>query len=213
MEFRQLIKLYLDEKIKIAQDLEIDNIDLLINKVLDCYRTDGTVFLAANGGPVGAIDSFATDLRTHPFVLDDKSISTNIRRLRVVNLCESTSLISGISNDVGFNKIFSEQLKNYLRSNINIHDVFIAFSGSGNSQNIIDAFTLASKYGVYTACISGRDGGKLKEISNNCILIPGSSKFPGQTGKNDNNFHIEDFQVSITHMITGILKLKINNKA
>ena len=44
------------------------------------------------------------------------------------------------------------------------------------------------------------------------IVIPGSSKFPGQTGPNDNNFHIEDFQGSITHVLTGLLKMHVENK-
>ena len=53
---------------------------------------------------------------------------------------------------------------------------------------------------------------KAKEISDLSIIVPGSSKFPGQTGKNDNNFHIEDFQGSITHVLTGLLKMHIENK-
>jgi D-sedoheptulose 7-phosphate isomerase len=62
---------------------------------------------------------------------------------------------------------------------------------------------------VKTVCIAGRTGGKAKELADLCIIIPGSSRFPGQTGGNDNNFHIEDFQSSITHMVTGILKQKV----
>ena len=46
-------------------------------------------------------------------------------------------------------------------------------------------------------------------ISYLSIIIEGSSNFPGQTGKNDNNFHIEDFQNSISHIIVGLLKLHI----
>ena len=45
-----------------------------------------------------------------------------------------------------------------------------------------------------------------KKISDLCLIIPGKSKFPGQIGKNDNNFHIEDFQTSIMHIVTGLLK-------
>ena len=46
------------------------------------------------------------------------------------------------------------------------------------------------------------------------IVIEGNSNFPGQTGKNDNNFHIEDFQNSISHIIVGLLKnyVEENNK-
>ena len=84
---------------------------------------------------------------------------------------------------------------------INKNDMIIAFSGSGNSKNIINAINYAKEFSVFTSCISGRDGGKLKDISDLSVIIKGSSNFPGQTGKNDNNFHIEDFQVSITHIL------------
>ena len=58
---------------------------------------------------------------------------------------------------------------------------------------------------------SGRSGGKAKKISDLCTIIPGTSKFPGQIGKNDNNFHIEDFQTSIIHIVTGLFKKYIND--
>lgn len=202
----KLIRQYLKEKIDIAKNIDIESINVLCEKIIKCYDEDGTVFLSANGGPVGAIESFATDLRIHPFVLEDKSITTNIPRLKVISLVESSSMLSGISNDLGYEMVFVEQLKNFLRQGKNINDVYISFSGSGNSKNIINSIEMAKTYGVFCSCISGRDGGKAKKIANNCIIVPGSSKFPGQTGKNDNNFHIEDFQTSITHMITGILK-------
>ena len=50
-----------------------------------------------------------------------------------------------------------------------------------------------------------------KEVSDLSIIIPGKSKFPGQTNSNDNNFHIEDCQVSISHMITGLFKNYLKN--
>ena len=68
-----LIKEYFKEKITIAQSLELENIMLLTNKIIDTYENDGSIYLMANGGPVGAVDGFATDLKTHPFVSDDKS--------------------------------------------------------------------------------------------------------------------------------------------
>ena len=114
---------------------------------------------------------------------------------------------------MGFENVFKEQLKNFLRSNeINKKDTLIAFSGSGNSKNIINAISYAKEFGVFTCCISGRGGGKIKNIADLSIIIPGSSKFPGQTGSNDNNFHIEDFQGSITHILTGLLKYYVQKK-
>ena len=100
-----------------------------------------------------------------------------------------------------------EQLKNHLRApEVNGNDVFIALSGSGNSQNVLAAFEYAKRFSVTTACIAGHQGGKAKSLADICVLVPGTSRFPGQTGKNDNNFHIEDFQMSVTHIVTGLLR-------
>ena len=87
----------------------------------------------------------------------------------------------------------------------------ILFSGSGNSKNMLEVIKYVKKYSVYTCCVSGRGGGIAKTIADLSVVIPGTSKFPGQTEENDNNFHIEDCQVSISHMITGLLKNYLKN--
>ena len=210
MTSRDWIRLYFEEKVAIAQAVDPEPIERLVAAIIRCYEADGTVYIAANGGAVGAAESFATDLKTHPFVADDKSVTTSIRRLRVVCLTESAGVITGVSNDLGYPHVFAEQLKNYLRTpQVNGRDVLVAFSGSGNSKNVLEAFAFAKAHGVTTACIAGRGGGKARDAADLCIVVPGTSKFPGQTGGNDNNFHIEDFQVSITHIVTGLLKAHV----
>ena len=204
------IRLYFEEKQAIAREFPIRETARLVAAVIDCYDKDGTVYTFANGGPAGAAEGFATDLKTHPFVSDDKKQTLDMRRLRVHCLNESTGVITGVSNDLGYDHIFSEQLKSYMRSkDVNSNDVVIGFSGSGNSENVIEAFNFAKRFGATTACISGRGGGKAREVADICVLIPGSSEFPGQTGGNDNNFHIEDFQTSVTHIVTGLLKAHV----
>ena len=164
-----------------------------------------------NGGSSGIAEGFAVDIRTHPFVSENKNVTTNIRRPRVVCLTESSGALTGISNDIGFNYIFSEQLKNFMRSKKkNQNDLLIIFSSSGNSQNMLEAINFVKNFKVKTSCISGRGGGKASKIVDIPIIISGSSTFPGQTGKNDNNFHIEDVQNAISHVITGLLKKFVN---
>ncbi len=208
-----LINLYLQEKVSIAQSFPINGVVKLIEAIWCTYEHDATVYVFANGGPAGIADGFATDLKIHPFVSDDKKITSKIRRIKVNCLNESPSVLTAISNDLGFSYIFVEQLKNYLRSKKeNKFDLMVGFSGSGNSENVIQAFLYAKKFMVTTCCISGRGGGKAKDVVDIPIVIPGSSGFPGQRYGNDNNFHIEDFQTSITHMVTGIFKDKVNKK-
>ena len=117
--------------------------------------------------------------------------------------------MTAITNDIGFKYIFSQQLIN---DKIYEGDVVFGFSGSGNSDNILEAFKVAKKYGAKTVVITRGKGGKAKDLADYCIIVPGTSKFPGQTGGNDNNFHYEDILSSVAHMITGFLFNQIREK-
>jgi len=209
-----LVKLYFSEKISIYKKLNFKNILNLINQINNTYKNDGSIFIMGNGGSSGIAEGFAVDIRTHPFVSENKNKTSNLRRPKVICLTESAGALTGISNDIGFNHVFAEQLKNFMRSKIiNKNDLLIAFSSSGNSQNMIEAINFVKKYNVKTCCVSGRGGGKASNIVDFPIIIPGKpSLFPGQTGKNDNNFHIEDIQNSISHVITGLLKKFVKKK-
>lgn len=205
-----LIERYIAEQKAILDNLDIAGIKTLYQYLTDSYLFEGTVFLIANGGPAGTLDGVAADLRLHPFVSEDKHASQRIRRLRVQCLTQSPALLTGISNDLGYEHVFSEQLEEFLPEvetyPLSSNDLLIAFTGSGNSPNILNAISRANLSKVRTVLIAGRGGGKAKEIATLSIIIPGTSSFPGQTGKNDNNFHIEDMQHMIGHILTGLLK-------
>ncbi len=211
-----LIKLYWLEKSNLAQAMAIpeflEPVHQLAKEVIYTYGSGGRVFIMANGGPAGAADGFAQDLRTNPFVADDKSITLpgHVARLQAYSLNDA-GMITGIGNDLGFEKVFTEQLRTFA---LTTEDIVIGLSGSGNSPNILNAFKYALECRTMTCCISGRGGGEAKKLVEISIDIPGTSVFPGQAGgSNDNNFHIEDFQVSISHIITGLLKKHVQDNA
>ena len=211
--YLNLINLYFTEKKYVYDLINKSKIYELFQSVKKTYINDSNIYILANGGSSAIAEGFAIDLRTHPFVSEDKNKSRDIRRIKVFCLTESSGMLTGISNDLGFENVFSEQLKNYLRSKkINRNDNLICLSSSGNSENVLNAIRFAKKFGVITSCIAGRGGGKACKIVDIPIIIKGSSKFPGQIGKNDNNFHIEDIQNSISHIITGLLKDYVSKK-
>jgi D-sedoheptulose 7-phosphate isomerase len=204
---KNTVQKYFNEKSKIYSDIDFDSIEKLALAIINTYENDGYFFIVGNGGGSAIAEGIAIDLKTHPFVKEDKSVTTEIRRMKVICLNESTGVITGISNDISNDKIYSEQLKNYLRTNEKYEDsLFLALSGSGNSKNILECINYAKKLKVKTSCISGRGGGQASKLVDIPIVIPGTSTFPGQTGKNDNNFHIEDIQNSIGHILVGLLK-------
>jgi D-sedoheptulose 7-phosphate isomerase len=78
------------------------------------------------------------------------------------------SHVTCVSNDYGFNEIFSRQLQGLARKG----DLLLGLSTSGNSENVIRAFSVAKEIGVKTVALLGRDGGKLKSMADLAIVIP-----------------------------------------
>ena len=88
--------------------------------------------------------------------------------MAAISLATDTSALTAISNDFGFKFIFSRQIEAIAHKN----DICIAITTSGNSQNLIEACKVAKKMGLFFYVLSGNNGGKLKKICKNIILIP-----------------------------------------
>lgn len=210
MKTVKFIELYLKEQVDITRVFPVRQAVRLCDLIVETYENEGTVYLCANGGTAGIIDNWSVDLANHPFVSDDKSkpLSAKVKRLDVVNLAVSPSVLTALANDFGVEYIYSKQIAGHIR----VRDLLIGVSGSGNSANIINAVEAAKRVGTTTVGITRGTGGKLKEVADLCIVVPGSSQFPGQMGKNDNNFHFEDYVCSLSHMVTGILQKHVRDK-
>ena len=75
-------------------------------------------------------------------------------------LSEQIPTMTAYANDVSYEAVFAEQLKNFARKG----DVAVAISGSGNSPNVIQAIECARSTGCYTIGLSGKDGGQLRPL-------------------------------------------------
>ncbi len=78
------------------------------------------------------------------------------------------SHVTCVSNDYGFDEVFSRQLDGLGRKG----DLLVGLSTSGNSKNVIRAFEVARKKGMGTVALLGRDGGALKALADLAIVIP-----------------------------------------
>ncbi len=116
--------------------------------------------------------------------------------MRVTALTANSSILTCLGNDVGYDAIFSEQLKTLGQSG----DLLLVFSGSGNSPNVVEAIKTAKDLGIKTYAMVGYTGGKCKELSDNCIHIE----------LNDMQIS-EDFQCIVGHMIMQRLKLSFTS--
>ena len=101
--------------------------------------------------------------------------------------------MTAISNDIGYEEIFSFQLSGYG----NEGDALISVSSSGNSPNIVSAIKKASSMGISTISFVGFDGGEAKNISDYCIHIP-----------IHNYGVVEDAHHTLMHIISQFIRMK-----
>lgn len=111
--------------------------------------------------------------------------------LKCVSLSDNTAFMTSIGNDLSFDETFSRQLENVVAKD----DVVVLISGSGNSANLVAAAKLARKRGARVVSLLGFDGGKLKGLSDEILLIP-----------SDQYGVIEDLHMSVAHILTFYLK-------
>ena len=109
-----------------------------------------TIFVAGNGGSASTASHFACDMVKGASYKRDK-------RFKIMALTDNLATITAYSNDVGYDCVFVEQMKNFAQPG----DLFIAISGSGNSPNVVTAMEYAKESGLKTIAMTGRDRGKL----------------------------------------------------
>ncbi|MFD0205756.1 MULTISPECIES: D-sedoheptulose-7-phosphate isomerase [Saccharothrix] len=207
MSSADLIRLYLEEQREVMARFPVADLDHAADLLFDTYRSGGTVYGMANGGNAGTVDHFLCDFKHHPFVSDDKTrpLPASVPRLRFVNLCGSPAELTGLANDLGPDQVFAGALAPFVRPD----DLVLAFSGSGNSANVVRALEVARAVGARTVAMTKGDGGKCRDLADVCVVVPGTSTFPGQTGGNDNNFHFEDMVLSVNHILVGLLRARV----
>ncbi|MEK6628600.1 MAG: D-sedoheptulose 7-phosphate isomerase [Bdellovibrionota bacterium] len=127
--------------------------------LIEAYKSKATVFSCGNGGSHCDAMHFAEEL-TGRYRKDR-------RPLGALALGDA-SHVSCVSNDYGFQYIFSRQVEALGRTG----DILIGLSTSGNSENVILAVEAAKKKGMKTVGLLGRDGGKLKSLVDLSIVVP-----------------------------------------
>jgi D-sedoheptulose 7-phosphate isomerase len=144
-------------KSKLLQALETVDLEE-VGQAIEVLRQarDGNkyIFVCGNGGSASTASHFVCDMvKGASFERDSK--------FRIMALTDSMATITAYSNDVGYDCIFAEQLKNFAQAG----DVFMAISGSGNSPNVVKAMEYARSAGCETIALTGRDGGKLGALA------------------------------------------------
>jgi D-sedoheptulose 7-phosphate isomerase len=154
--------------------------------IISAFKENHKVMLAGNGGSAADAQHIAAEL-VNRFNFDRPG-------LPALALTTDTSILTAVSNDFGFDRIFTRQLK----ALGNAGDIFIALSTSGNSSNLVDALTVCRERKIRTIGLTGASGGKMNELCDICIKVP-----------SDETPRIQEVHILIGHIICSIVEEKI----
>ncbi|MDD3237972.1 MAG: SIS domain-containing protein [Candidatus Gastranaerophilales bacterium] len=162
---RDFIKNYIstsiDVKTKIMNDdAMVSEVEKIVNQVIKAYQNKKKIITAGNGGSAADAQHIACEF-VSKFNLDRHP-------LRAISLTVNSSILTAISNDYHFEKLFSRQLEAIADNG----DIFFAISTSGNSQNIINAINKAKELGVVVVGLTGQKPSKIDGICDYLLKAP-----------------------------------------
>ena len=153
-QYIELVKSTLDA-------LDAKALESLVDAFHSTYEKGVNIYTMGNGGSGASASHAAGDfLKGASYGLD--------KRFRMICLNDNLPSMMAIANDIGWESIFVEPLKNFLSSN----DLVIGISGSGNSKNVVNAIEYANEQGATTVAMSGFKGGKISQIATIDVHAP-----------------------------------------
>jgi D-sedoheptulose 7-phosphate isomerase len=164
-------------------------IELVVEELLCAYQRNRGIFILGNGGSAALASHFACDLSKGTVFGNNGQ-----KRVRVMALTDNVPLMTAWANDIDYDQIFAEQLRNFMSAG----DIVFAISASGNSPNVLRALELARYAGLRNIGLAGFQGGKMKDLCDICVVLPCA-----------NMQIIEDFQLSVAHAVFSILRRRI----
>ena len=161
-----------------------------VNIIIKSLKKGKKIVLFGNGGSAADAQHIAAEF-VGRFNLERKSMAA-------IALTTDTSIITSIGNDYSFNMIFSRQCESIISKD----DVVIGISTSGNSLNVINGLKTSKKNGAKTIGLLGNNGGKIKSIVDNHIII-----------KSKSTARIQEVHRIVSHLICDLVekKMAVNN--
>ncbi len=185
----EIIQKHFDGLRQCLNELSPQDIEQIADIIYDAYKKGKQIFIMGNGGSASTASHFACDL-SKGTAIEGKP------RLRVISLTDNMAMVTAVANDIDYSLIFTEQLASLL----NEGDVVIGISASGSSPNVLEGTKFAREKSAITIGLVGFGGGKLKDITEKCIVL--SSRDYGQ---------VEDVHLTLVHIICYMMKEKMVN--
>jgi len=153
------IESYFDRITKAILDVSEKQISKSLLLLKETLENNANIFLIGNGGSAATASHFAADI--------GKTKNSKGRFGKAISLCDNSSVMTAISNDFSFEKVFEKQLSILANAN----DVLVSISASGNSTNLVRAIEYANHNQITTLSFTGFTGGKLASISKITIHV------------------------------------------
>lgn len=180
---------YLEEIKRILDTFSLKTFKEIVEFLHSAYERENQLFIMGNGGSGSTASHFACDI--------NKGVCLGLKkRFKVISLNDNIPTMLAYANDNSYDDIFVEQLKNFL----NLDDVVIGISGSGNSANVIKAIQYANDNSSISIAFTGFDGGKLAKIAKLSFVVPVHDMQK-----------VEDIHLMLTHMIMQVLYKKLRS--
>jgi D-sedoheptulose 7-phosphate isomerase len=173
------IRTYFRDLTGLVSQLPYNSITQIVSIFLNAFAEQRTVYVFGNGGSAASASHLMCDINKGASPGEGK-------RPRVMALTDNASLITAWANDFGYERIFSEQLKTFIKP----RDVAFAISTSGDSPNVLLALEVARESGAMTIGLGGCQGGQMKSLCDVCAIVP-----------SDNVQLVEDLHHAMIHSI------------
>jgi D-sedoheptulose 7-phosphate isomerase len=165
---KDIIKLHIEEALQAVQNLNDIHKEIIATSaqlIIDCYKSNGAVFVCGNGGSAADAQHISAEL-VGRFLRER-------RALPCTALTTNTSILSAIGNDSTYDVVFSRQVEAYVRAG----DILWAISTSGKSANVIEAMKKARHQGAKIIGFTGRDGGNMPSLCDVCFIAPSETTY------------------------------------
>ncbi len=146
----------------LADNVLLSTLEYAAEACIVCMKQGGKILLAGNGGSAADAQHIAGEFVSR-FAFDRPG-------LPAIALTTDTSILTAIGNDYGYEEIFARQLQ----AHGNKRDVFIGYSTSGKSPNVLRAFEVAKLQGLVCIGLTGNRGGPMRKLSDYLLEVPSS---------------------------------------
>jgi D-sedoheptulose 7-phosphate isomerase len=193
IHMNDIIRTYLKEHIELFKQLldanfikELIEISVVIS---DSLKNGGKMVLFGNGGSAADAQHIAAEMvgkfRRERNAIPALALTTNM------------SIISAVANDYSYDKVFARQVE----ALVNEKDIVIGISTSGDSPSVIEGIRVARQKGARTIGLTGRGGGRLKDMVDICLKVP-----------SDETPHIQEMHITLGHLLCSLIEEGISTR-